>query len=145
VSPLARNRKFESISLQRRVSCEPFPRGAIGRRSSLPIAWGATHVFGVVGDDINSRIEVLRRRQDRIRYVGVRHEEAAAFMASGYTKHNGRLGICVGTTGPGAIHLLNGLYDACFDGAPLVALTATTSISGLAKPTRWSPTSRPPG
>ena len=90
------------------------------------IAWGATHAFGVVGDGINSIIEALRQRQDRISYIGVRHEEAAAFMASGFAKHTGRLGVCVGTTGPGAIHLLNGLYDACFDGAPVVALTGTT-------------------
>jgi pyruvate dehydrogenase (quinone)/pyruvate decarboxylase len=90
------------------------------------IAWGATHVFGVVGDGINSIIEALRRRQDRIRYIGVRHEEAAAFMASGLAKHSGRLGVCVGTTGPGAIHLLNGLYDAALDGAPVVALTGLT-------------------
>ena len=90
------------------------------------IAWGATHAFGVVGDGINAIIEALRKRQDRIRYIAVRHEEAAAFMASGLAKHTGRLGVCVGTTGPGAIHLLNGLYDACFDGAPVVALTGTT-------------------
>ena len=90
------------------------------------IGWGATHVFGVVGDGISSIIEALRRRQDRISYIGVRHEEAAAFMASGFAKHTGRLGVCVGTTGPGAIHLLNGLYDAYFDGAPVVALTGTT-------------------
>jgi pyruvate dehydrogenase (quinone)/pyruvate decarboxylase len=90
------------------------------------IAWGATQVFGIVGDGINSIIEALRRRQDRIRYIGVRHEEAAAFMASGFAKHTGRLGVCLGTTGPGAIHLMNGLYDACFDGAPVVAITGTT-------------------
>jgi len=90
------------------------------------IAWGATHVFGVVGDGINSIIEALRKRRDRIRYIGVRYEEAAAFMASGFAKHTGQLGVCVGTTGPGAIHLLNGLYDACFDGAPVVALTGIT-------------------
>lgn len=90
------------------------------------IAWGATHAFGVVGDGINGIIEALRKRQDRIRYIGARHEEAAAFMASGFAKLTGRLGVCVGTTGPGAIHLLNGLYDACFDGAPVVALTGTT-------------------
>ena len=65
------------------------------------IAWGATHAFGIVGDGINSIIEALRKRQDRIRYIGVRHEEAAAFMASGFAKHTGRLGVCVGTTGPG--------------------------------------------
>ena len=90
------------------------------------ISWGATHCFGVVGDGINSIIEALRQRQDRIRYVGVRHEEAAAFMASGIAKHTGRLGVCVGTTGPGAIHLLNGLYDAHMDGAPVVAITGMT-------------------
>jgi pyruvate dehydrogenase (quinone) len=90
------------------------------------IAWGAPFVFGVVGDGVNAVIEALRRRQDRIRYVGVRHEEAAAFMASGIAKHTGRLGVCLGTTGPGAIHLMNGLYDAAFDGAPVVAITGTT-------------------
>jgi len=97
------------------------------------IAWGATHAFGVVGDGINPIIEALRKRQDRIRYIGVRHEEAAAFMASGFAKHSGRLGVCVGTTGPGAIHLLNGLYDAHFDGAPVLALTGTTfhDLQGL--------------
>lgn len=97
------------------------------------IAWGATHVFGIVGDGINSIIEALRKRTDRIHYIGVRHEEAAAFMASGFAKHTGRLGVCVGTTGPGAIHLLNGLYDAAFDGAPVVALTGLTfhDLTGL--------------
>ncbi|MBV9567354.1 MAG: hypothetical protein JO172_04390, partial [Hyphomicrobiales bacterium] len=90
------------------------------------ITWGATHVFGMVGDGINSLIEALRKRQDRIRYIGVRHEEAAAFMASGFAKHSGRLGVCVGTTGPGAIHLMNGLFDAALDGAPVVALTGLT-------------------
>ena len=90
------------------------------------ISWGATHCFGVVGDGINSIIEALRKRQDRIKYIGVRHEEAAAFMASGFAKHTGQLGVCVGTTGPGAVHLLNGLYDAHMDGAPVVAITGMT-------------------
>ena len=90
------------------------------------IAWGATHCFGVVGDGINSIIEALRKRQDRIKYIGVRHEEAAAFMASGFAKHTGQLGVCVGTTGPGAVDLLNGLYDAHMDGAPVVAVTGMT-------------------
>lgn len=90
------------------------------------IDWGATHVFGIVGDGINPIIEALRKQQDRIRYIAVRHEEAAAFMASGFAKHTGRLGVCIGTTGPGAIHLLNGLYDAALDGAPVVALTGLT-------------------
>jgi len=90
------------------------------------IAWGATFAFGLVGDGINPLIEAVRRRQDRIRYIGVRHEEAAAFMAGGFAKHSGQLGLCIGTTGPGAIHLMNGLYDAALDGAPVLALTGTT-------------------
>ncbi|MFL6605000.1 MAG: thiamine pyrophosphate-dependent enzyme [Steroidobacteraceae bacterium] len=90
------------------------------------IGWGATHAFGVVGDGINSIIEALRKRRDRITYIGTRHEEGAAFMACGFAKHTGRLGVCVGTTGPGAVHLLNGLYDAALDGAPVIALTGTT-------------------
>ena len=90
------------------------------------ITWGAPFAFGVVGDGIAPLIEAIRKRQDRIRYVGVRHEEAAAFMASGIAKLTGRLGVCVGTTGPGAIHLMNGLYDAKMDGAPVVAITGLT-------------------
>jgi pyruvate dehydrogenase (quinone) len=88
--------------------------------------WGVSHVFGVVGDGINPIIEALRKRRDRIVFVPTRHEEAAAFMASGFAKHTGRLGVCIGTTGPGAVHLMNGLYDASFDGAPVVALTGVT-------------------
>jgi thiamine pyrophosphate-dependent acetolactate synthase large subunit-like protein len=90
-------------------------------------------VFGIVGDGINAVIEALRKRQDRIRYIGVRHEEAAAFMASGFAKLTGKLGVCLGTTGPGAVHLLNGLYDAHYDGAPVLAITGTTfhDLSGV--------------
>jgi pyruvate dehydrogenase (quinone)/pyruvate decarboxylase len=90
------------------------------------IDWGATHVFGMVGDGIGGIIEAIRKRQDRLRFINVRHEEAGAFMASGYAKLTGKLGVCVGTTGPGAVHLLNGLYDAAYDGAPVVALTGLT-------------------
>ena len=113
------------------VAPQPTPQpGADTNTSDIVVEtlidWGATHVFGIVGDGINSIIEALRKRQDQIRYIGVRHEEAAAFMASGWAKHTGGLGVCVGTTGPGAIHLMNGLYDAAFDGAPVVALTGLT-------------------
>ncbi len=107
----------------------PLPNGEANTSDILIetlIDWGATHVFGIVGDGINPIIEALRKRQDRIRFVPVRHEEAAAFMASGFAKHTGKLGVCVGTTGPGAIHLMNGLYDAALDGAPVVALTGLT-------------------
>jgi pyruvate dehydrogenase (quinone) len=113
------------------VSAQPSP-GPDGDQTTSDIlvetliAWGATHVFGMVGDGIAGIIEAVRKRQDRIHYVGVRHEEAAAFMASGYAKLTGKLGVCVGTTGPGAVHLLNGLYDAALDGAPVVALTGLT-------------------
>ena len=90
------------------------------------IAWQVEFVFGIVGDGINSIIEALRKRQNRIRFIAVRHEEAAAFMASGYAKHTGKLGVCVATTGPGAVHLLNGLYDAKMDSAPVLAITGST-------------------
>jgi pyruvate dehydrogenase (quinone) len=90
------------------------------------IAWGVRFVFGLVGDGINPITESLRKRQDRIQFVTVRHEEAAAFMACGYAKHTGKLGVCLATTGPGAIHLLNGLYDAKFDSTPVLAITGTT-------------------
>ncbi|HJU20244.1 MAG TPA: thiamine pyrophosphate-dependent enzyme [Stellaceae bacterium] len=84
---------------------------------------GVRVVFGLPGDGINGLMEALRTRQDRIRFIQVRHEEAAAFMACGYAKWTGRLGCCLATSGPGGIHLLNGLYDAKLDGAPVVAVT----------------------
>jgi pyruvate dehydrogenase (quinone) len=90
------------------------------------IAWGVPIIFGMVGDGIGPLIEAISVRQDKIRYIGVRHEEAAAFMACGYAKHTGRLGACIATTGPGAIHLLNGLYDAKMDCAPVIAITGLT-------------------
>jgi pyruvate dehydrogenase (quinone) len=90
------------------------------------IAWGVPIIFGMVGDGIGPLIEAISVRQDKIRYVGVRHEEAAAFMACGYAKHTGQLGACIATTGPGAIHLLNGLYDAKMDSAPVIAVTGLT-------------------
>src|SRR5438067_427252 len=87
------------------------------------IEWGVTVVFGLPGDGINGIMEALRERQDKIRFIQVRHEESAAFMACGYAKYTGRLGVCLATSGPGAIHLLNGLYDAKMDGAPVLAIT----------------------
>src|ERR671937_3306261 len=88
--------------------------------------WGVSVVFGLPGDGINGIMEALRTRADRIRFVQVRHEEAAAFMACGYAKFTGQLGVCLATSGPGAIHLLNGLYDAKLDGAPVLAITGQT-------------------
>jgi pyruvate dehydrogenase (quinone) len=85
--------------------------------------WGVDIVFGLPGDGINGIVEALRTRQDRVRFVVARHEEAAAFMACAYAKWTGRLGCCLATTGPGGVHLLNGLYDAKFDRAPIIAIT----------------------
>src|SRR6266481_6877297 len=85
--------------------------------------WGVDTVFGIPGDGINGIMEGLRRHRDRVRFVLVHHEEAAAFMATGYAKATGRLGVCLATSGPGGIHLLNGLYDAKMDGQPVLAIT----------------------
>ena len=85
--------------------------------------WGVDTVFGLPGDGINGIMEGFRRRADRVRFVLVHHEEAAAFMACGYAKSTGRLGVCLATSGPGGIHLLNGLYDAKLDHVPVLALT----------------------
>jgi pyruvate dehydrogenase (quinone) len=85
--------------------------------------WGVEVIFGLPGDGINGIMEALRTRQDTIRFIQVRHEEAAAFMACAYAKFTGKLGVCLATSGPGGIHLLNGLYDAKLDGQPVLALT----------------------
>jgi pyruvate dehydrogenase (quinone)/pyruvate oxidase len=85
--------------------------------------WGVDVVFGLPGDGINGIMEALRKRRDEIRFVQVRHEEAAAFMACAYAKYTGRLGVCLATSGPGGLHLLNGLYDAKLDGQPVLAIT----------------------
>jgi pyruvate dehydrogenase (quinone) len=87
------------------------------------LKWGVEVVFGLPGDGINGIMESLRKRQDEIRFLQVRHEEAAAFMACAYAKYTGRLGVCLATSGPGGIHLLNGLYDAKMDGQPVLAIT----------------------
>src|SRR5688572_17693748 len=87
------------------------------------IDWGVDVVFGMPGDGINGIMESLRTRADKIRFIQVRHEESAAFMACAWAKYTGRLGVCVATSGPGGIHLLNGLYDAKLDGQPVLAIT----------------------
>ncbi|MCC6454631.1 MAG: pyruvate oxidase [Caldilineaceae bacterium] len=87
------------------------------------IDWGVEAIFGMPGDGINGIMESLRTRQDKVRFVQVRHEESAAFMAVGYAKVTGKLGVCLATSGPGGVHLLNGLYDAKLDGQPVLAIT----------------------
>jgi pyruvate dehydrogenase (quinone) len=95
------------------------------------IDWGVDTVFGLPGDGINGIMEGLRRHQDRIRFVLVQHEEAAAFMACGYAKSTGRLGVCLATSGPGGLHLINGLYDAKLDHVPVLAITGMQGTSLL--------------
>ncbi len=90
------------------------------------ITWGVDTIFGLPGDGINSLMEALRTHQERMRFIQVRHEEAAAFAACGYAKYTGRLGVCLATSGPGGVHLLNGLYDAKCDGQPVLAITGHT-------------------
>jgi pyruvate dehydrogenase (quinone) len=85
--------------------------------------WGVEVVFGLPGDGINGIMEALRKAAKEIRFIQVRHEEASAFMACAYAKYTGKLGVCLATSGPGGIHLLNGLYDAKLDGQPVLAIT----------------------
>jgi len=87
------------------------------------IAWHVDTIFGLPGDGINGVMEALRKAKDKIRFIHVRHEESAAFMACAYAKFTGRLGVCLSTSGPGGIHLLNGLYDAKMDQQPVLAIT----------------------
>jgi pyruvate dehydrogenase (quinone) len=87
------------------------------------IEWGVDTIFGLPGDGINGVFESLRQHKDQIRFIQTRHEEAAAFMACAYAKFTGRIGVCIATSGPGGIHLLNGLYDAKLDGQPVLAIT----------------------
>jgi pyruvate dehydrogenase (quinone) len=90
------------------------------------IEWGVDTVFGLPGDGINGFMEALRKRHDRLRYVHVRHEEVGAMAAVGYARLTGKLGVCFATSGPGAIHLANGLLDARLEGVPLLAVTGMT-------------------
>jgi pyruvate dehydrogenase (quinone) len=85
--------------------------------------WGIDTIYGLPGDGINGIMEALRERQDRIRFILARNEEGAAFMACAHAKWTGKIGCCLATTGPGGVHLLNGLYDAKFDRAPVLAIT----------------------
>jgi pyruvate dehydrogenase (quinone) len=96
------------------------------------LAWGVDTIFGLPGDGVNGVMEALRKNQDKIRFIHVRHEESAAFMACAYAKFTGKIGVCLSTSGPGGIHLLNGLYDAKLDQAPVLAITGMqfTDVTG---------------
>src|SRR2546425_8078521 len=95
------------------------------------IDWGVDTVFGLPGDGINGIMEGLRRHQDRIRFVLVRHEEAAAFMATAHAKMTGRIGVCLATSSPSGLHLIHGLYDGKLDHVPVLAITGVQATSQL--------------
>ncbi|OLY91415.1 pyruvate oxidase [Cnuella takakiae] len=90
------------------------------------LAWEVDTIFGIPGDGVNGFMEALRRKQGQIRFIHVRHEEMGALAAVSYAKLTGKIGVCFGTTGPGAVHLLNGLLDAQMDHVPLLAITGIT-------------------
>ena len=97
------------------------------------VQWGVTRIYGYPGDGINGLTSALRKNKDNPRFIQARHEEMAAFMACAHAKFTGEVGVCLATSGPGAIHLLNGLYDAKLDHQPVVAIVgqaATTAIGG---------------
>src|SRR5246500_2935414 len=94
-------------------------------------AWDVEHVFAYAGDGINGILAAFGRAENKPQFVQARHEEMAAFEAVGYAKFTGRVGVCVATSGPGAIHLLNGLYDAKLDHVPVVAIVGQTNRSAM--------------
>src|ERR1700761_9295217 len=93
--------------------------------------WGLQRVYGYPGDGVGGLDVALEKAKEKMEYVQVRHEEMAAFMASAHAKFTGQVGLCYATSGPGAIHLLNGLYDAKLDHVPVVALVGQQARSGL--------------
>src|SRR4029077_5535658 len=94
-------------------------------------AWGVRRVFGYPGDGINGVFGALNRASDKVAFVQARHEEMAAFMASAYAKFSGELGVCIATSGPGASHLITGLYDARLDHMPVLAITGQQARMAL--------------
>ena len=95
------------------------------------IEWGIDRIYGYPGDGINGIVGALDRLSDDIDFVQVRHEEEAAFMACAHAKYSGNVGVCLATSGPGAIHLLNGLYDAKLDHQPVVAIVGQQARAAL--------------
>src|SRR5947209_19718046 len=93
--------------------------------------WGVKPIYGYPGDGINGILGGLERHQDLFEFVQVRHEEMAAFMATAHAKYTGQVGVCLATSGPGAIHLLNGLYDAKMDHTPVVAIVGQQARMSL--------------
>src|SRR5436309_11512770 len=94
-------------------------------------AWGIRRIYGYPGDGINGLLGAMGRAGDGPEFIQVRHEEMAAFMACGHAKFTGELGVCLATSGPGAIHLLNGLYDAKMDHQPVLAIVGQQARTAM--------------
>src|SRR4051812_20258597 len=94
-------------------------------------AWGVYRVFGYPGDGINGVMAALDRHRDKVEFIQAAHEELASFMAVGHAKFTGEVGVCIATSGPGAIHMLAGLYDAKADHQPVVAILGQQARSAL--------------
>src|SRR6195952_4963574 len=114
----------------------PAPRHAMAQTVGDHIiqrlyAWGVRTIYGYPGDGINGLIGALARSEGRIRFIQTRHEEIAAFMACAHAKFTGEVGVCMATSGPGAIHLLNGLYDAAMDHQPVVAIIGQAATTAM--------------
>ncbi len=92
--------------------------------------WGVSRIYGYPGDGINGLLGAMNR-SDKLRFIQTRHEEMAAFMACAHAKFTGETGVCMATSGPGAIHLLNGLYDAKMDHQPVVAIVGQQKRTSL--------------
>src|SRR5207248_4514357 len=95
------------------------------------VQWEIHRVYGYPGDEINGLVVALREMKEQLDFVQVRHEELSAFMACAHAKFTGDVGVCLATSGPGAIHLLNGLYDARMDHQPVVAIVGQSATSVL--------------
>src|SRR5947209_17650106 len=93
--------------------------------------WGVRRIYGYPGDGINGVMGALERAEKKIKFIQVRHEEMAAFMACAHAKFTGDVGVCLATSGPGAIHLLNGLYDAKADHQPVLAIVGQQKRESL--------------
>src|SRR5207237_6464535 len=93
--------------------------------------WGVRRIYGYPGDGINGVFGALQRAEGKIEFIQVRHEEMAAFMASAYAKFTGELGVCIATSGPGATHLVTGLYDARLDHMPVLAIAGQQARAAL--------------
>jgi pyruvate dehydrogenase (quinone) len=93
--------------------------------------WGVNRIYGFPGDGINGIVAALSRADDKPKFIQVRHEEMAAFMACAHAKFTGEVGVCLATSGPGAIHLLNGLYDAKVDHQPVLAIVGQAARAAI--------------